>query len=118
MDPEIGELLCEFPKDSVKLPVLTRIRTRTRTTFAGCDNNHRTDVPLSKTLRLTKRYNQQPGRIFETVNSDNNNKLTRRSHRRVSFGGNEAQVLQRAGYTAQPNNVITAITVTPINSVR
>ncbi len=29
--------------------------------------------------------NRQPGRIFETVNSDNNNNLTRRSHRRVFF---------------------------------
>jgi hypothetical protein len=68
---------CEFAKGSVKFRNVTEEQEKRRT---------RKESWLTKktnSFSAFERQEQQPGRILETVNSDNNKSLTRRSHRRV-----------------------------------
>src|SRR5882672_3265250 len=68
---------CEFAKGSVKFRNVTEEQEKRRT---------RKENWLKRKINsfnAFERQEQQPGRILETVNSDNNKSLTRRSHRRV-----------------------------------
>jgi hypothetical protein len=70
------------------LDLISRIRRRNRTRRRryGCANNDKDKEARSREEKIERlRSGTQPGRIIETVNSDNNNNVTRRSHRRVFF---------------------------------
>jgi hypothetical protein len=59
-------------------------QNKKKTLTAATKKTYRLDPAKTKTIW---RNGPQPGRIIETVNSDNNKNVTRRSHRRVSFFG-------------------------------
>src|ERR1044071_2348236 len=68
---------CEFAKGSVKFRNVTEEQEKRRTRKESWLKRK------TNSFSAFERQEQQPGRILETVNSDNNKSLTRRSHRRV-----------------------------------
>jgi hypothetical protein len=72
---------CEFAKGSVKFRNVTEEQEKRRTRKENWLKRK------TNSFSAFERQEQQPGRILETVNSDNNKSLTRRSHRRVFLFG-------------------------------
>jgi hypothetical protein len=68
---------CEFAKGSVKFRNVTEEQEKRRTRKENWLKRK------TNSFSALERQEQQPGRILETVNSDNKKSLTRRSHRRV-----------------------------------